>query len=388
MRPFYFGSVLWGEKFCRYLLDYCIPSLLSPGNIPVLENGPGHRFLLCMPAEDWARIQIHPTLPVLARYVTPEWIPFPAPAAGEPKMRAMSRGHKSLAERMFADRARGVFIYPDTIFADGGIAEIRARANQGKTVVLAHCPRLANEGFLKAVAAAERVVPGVPIAIAPRPLMSLALSHMHSETRRGEWDAVWFYPDAPAAVWWRVTEGGLVFHSLAWAPVLVDYASLETHDVTALDHRTIDADYVYRNVPDIDRIHVADDSDAIALVSFTSEEDLTFLPLRSPRLCWAPPLHALWRMLALRSFLNSDAVDPLKRLLFARATRVHSDEPGESFVAAERMTTAVASRALEPLSHSEARVLTLLKIANEGFSVHLRYWLTRRFRLLNRAVAP
>ena len=31
-RGFYFIVVLWGERFRDYFLEYCLPSLLSPGN--------------------------------------------------------------------------------------------------------------------------------------------------------------------------------------------------------------------------------------------------------------------------------------------------------------------------------------------------------------------
>src|SRR5580704_9946579 len=37
-RPFYFIVVLWGERFREYFLEYCAPSLLSPGNLPALST--------------------------------------------------------------------------------------------------------------------------------------------------------------------------------------------------------------------------------------------------------------------------------------------------------------------------------------------------------------
>lgn len=36
LRPFYFVVVFWGERFRSYLVDFCLPSLLSPHNIPAL----------------------------------------------------------------------------------------------------------------------------------------------------------------------------------------------------------------------------------------------------------------------------------------------------------------------------------------------------------------
>ena len=55
LRPFYFVVVFWGETFRNYFADYCLPSLLAPGNLPVLEGGK-HKFIFCTTAHDWEAI--------------------------------------------------------------------------------------------------------------------------------------------------------------------------------------------------------------------------------------------------------------------------------------------------------------------------------------------
>lgn len=50
----------------------------------------------------------------------------------------------------------------------------------------------------------------------------------------------WFYARSPVAIWFKVPGGGLLMHSTCWAPTLVDYAALATHDTSTLrglDHR-------------------------------------------------------------------------------------------------------------------------------------------------------
>ena len=35
-RPFLFSVVVWGENYTRQLIDYTIPTLLAPNNLPKL----------------------------------------------------------------------------------------------------------------------------------------------------------------------------------------------------------------------------------------------------------------------------------------------------------------------------------------------------------------
>ena len=59
LRPFYFIVVCWGKRYCDFLCNFCIASLLSPGNIPALRNS-GNRFLIATTDEDWDYLQSKP----------------------------------------------------------------------------------------------------------------------------------------------------------------------------------------------------------------------------------------------------------------------------------------------------------------------------------------
>ena len=61
----------------------------------------------------------------------------------------------------------------------------------------------------------------------------------------------------------------LLFHTLNWAPVLVDYKNLFHHDTQTFDEWTIDGDYIYKNFPDPQKIRIVKNSDEFAMVSFT-----------------------------------------------------------------------------------------------------------------------
>ena len=52
-RPFCFCVVVWGEQFRNYFLQYCLPSLLAPGNIPALAGERPAEYIIATTAEDW-----------------------------------------------------------------------------------------------------------------------------------------------------------------------------------------------------------------------------------------------------------------------------------------------------------------------------------------------
>ena len=63
MRPFYFVVVVWGREYRDYFLEYCLPSLLSPGNIPALDGKRPAKVLFATTAEDWDADARHSDLP-------------------------------------------------------------------------------------------------------------------------------------------------------------------------------------------------------------------------------------------------------------------------------------------------------------------------------------
>src|SRR5437764_2968596 len=95
---------------------------------------------------------------------------------------------------------------------------------------------------------------------------------MHSETASYEWDAPYFHP-IPSAVWWRVPdEDGIVLHSLSFAYML-DFAAVPEHDPSTFDYWTFDGDYLYKNLGNIKRMHVALDSDEMFLASWSPSHE-------------------------------------------------------------------------------------------------------------------
>src|SRR5947199_10813307 len=93
LRPFYFIVVFWGEQFRNCLVDFCLPTMLSPNNIPVLVGGLGHKFIFCTTSEDWRALYETRIFGLLREYVEPYHIEIPAAPAGRSGCEHMGVGH-------------------------------------------------------------------------------------------------------------------------------------------------------------------------------------------------------------------------------------------------------------------------------------------------------
>src|SRR5262245_33505475 len=63
---------VWGVPFVRRFLDFCLPTLLAPGNIPALAQALPTRFVLLTRSSDVALIVQHPAWRQLAQHCDTE----------------------------------------------------------------------------------------------------------------------------------------------------------------------------------------------------------------------------------------------------------------------------------------------------------------------------
>jgi len=373
LRPLCFVVVVWGERFRRYLTDYCLPSLLSPGNIPALAGGRGNRFLICTTPADRAAIRETPAFIALERHITPVFVEIPLPPAGRSGCEHMGVGHRAAAELVRRDGGYGVFLTPDLMLSDGSVAALERHARNGRRVVLCAAFRFGEEPLFEQLRAMGALLPSgaapaAAVMVTGRQLVSAMLRSFHSEGLSYGWDAPAF-ANLPAACWWRVPgEDGIVVHSLSWAPLLLDYAAVARHDTTALETWTIDADYVYRNFGDTPDIHIVTDSDEIMLVSWTplaetARTQSTTLPERLP-------LARNWIKGAIvRGALTSGIFDPLKQRSFFIPVRWHAGDLTPAWTETERRAAAILRRYAgdpAPESHGPARGAGLVALAAAG----------------------
>lgn len=341
MRPFYFMLTVWGERFCSYLTDLCVPSLLAPGNVPTLEPGM-HKFLIACPLEDWNRLVESPAIKEIARFLELVHLDIPLPPPGVSATIHMGVGHKKATQRCFDDQAVGVALTPDMILSDGTVANLMAAARRGDAVVLCAALRFAEEplfeglrrsGHLGDDASSSRDFHA--LALSGRDMVRLGIPAFHSQTQSYYIDSPAFGEGSPAAIWKVPKASGVVIHSLTWAPLLMDYATVESHDTSALDEWTMDGNYVEVNFGDQTGIHVVDDSDEIMLISWAPSHDRP-IDLRGGCLRRRFPSFRQWfNGVRLRYGVRAGRFDELKRRIFVRPVRWHADDLDETWLGIE-----------------------------------------------------
>jgi len=273
-RPFYFIVVLWGERFRDYFLEYCVPSLLAPQNLPALATRQQSKILIATTTTDWAVLQAAPVFSVLQRYVMPVHLEIPPCPVGRSSYDHMSLGHKLACEMAYHDAAYTTLLTPDCIVSDGTVARLQQLAADGCQLVIAPAVRFGEEPLfaqlrkLGLLTDSNRSLSGAPLAISSRQMVHAAVNALHSETLAYEWDAPGFLLIVPTA-WWRVPgENGILVHNLTWAPMLLDYGALAAHNTSTFARWTFDGDYLFKNSQELKRIHVVQDSDELFLASW------------------------------------------------------------------------------------------------------------------------
>jgi hypothetical protein len=334
-RPFYFIVVLWGKRFRDYFLEYCLPSLLAPGNLPMLATKTPSKFLIVTRPEDWAAIAATPVFEVLSRYIAPVYVEMPPCPPGRSAYQQMGQGHRIACEMAHRARAYAAVLTPDCMLSDGSVIRLQELARSGMQLVVTAALRFGEEPFLGhlremgVLPTASRAAAGTPLAVTGRQMAYAAVNGFHGETLAYEWDAPGIMAISPAA-WWRVPgEDGIVLHSLSWAPLLLDFGAIGDHDTSTFDQWTLDGDYLYNNTKNIERIHVVQDSDELFLASWGPLAERAIAKTRFP----------FEKLLAGHFFkqsFDSGFFDPLKRKLFFLPVRWHSRPLNDQWIAVEQ----------------------------------------------------
>lgn len=325
--PVYFAVVFWGARFREYFLDYCLAGLLAPGNIPTLGSDPSNKFLIATRPEDWQALQEAPLFGALSNHISPEFIEIPSCPPGVSGCAHMGFGHRAVCDRAYRDQARLVIVTPDSLLSDGAVGRLLERNERGEKLIMVAALRFAEEPFFERLRKLRIITgPGQPIAAPSRAMVAAALEALHPETLRFQWDNGIFPPylvTVPSAAWWYAPHGLLV-HSLSWAPLLMDYSALGTHDLRPLEEMTLDGHYYFVNFGD-QKIGIVDDSDEIFYVGWSpTAEPGEFLNTR-------PLLGTLGKGARFRRCFYSRTFDPLRRRAFFTPVRWHAGDYGSSW---------------------------------------------------------
>lgn len=407
VRPFYCIVAFWGPTYRQHFLQWCLPSLLSPGNIPFLLGKRPIKFLISTTPQDWDALSADPLFSILKKFAEPvfleirrsvpdflqtvvrekkrrnqvhaseqspeadlPWSPLDiaTPEAFEElqtlgrgmginltdhhqyavRILFMSAGHKAAAALAYQDQAYGIFLAPDMVLSDGSVAHLHQLAQSGKKVVMVSACRFSLEDCFREFHKSGLMASGDPLVLPPRKLVEMVFSGMHPETACFEFDSPFFSNPATSAFWKVPGDAGVLLHSFFWAPLLVDYGGIDRHHAEYFDSGgTTDGKYIAMHFNSQRDVTPVTDSDEIFLASFTPRGEYSY-PIRKGIVKQLPVLNRLYKTFLIRRSLYGPMGDDMKRHLYLRPVRLHSHPLSPEWNKVEQRADEIVKRALNP----------------------------------------
>lgn len=251
---------VWGGDYLTTYLDVVLPTHLSPGNLPALDNRDDFFYQIFTNAECAALLEAHPAFAIL-KVTIQTAIELVDDQAGLPH-EVMSQCYRLGIARANAVSAAVVFLTADAIFADGAFSFLWAKLNEGVNVVYCSGLRLTRAEMTSSL------LPYIDdehvISLPPRDMISLALAHLHTWTRCSFWDRDLGLNLLPSVLLWPAGTRGILACCFHLHPIMV------RPEIKSLDFQsTIDDDYVGLVCPTAGGHYVVTDSDEMLCLELT-----------------------------------------------------------------------------------------------------------------------
>lgn len=334
MQPTYFLVTFWGRQFAHYLCRYAISSLLASQNIDSLREIDRARFLFSTTEQDWEYLRAQPIFAALERKIKVEFIPNLEGSPDETKYQRMSRGHILLTQRCFEDGAIAINVNPDSIYPDGSVATARKLAEAGKRVVLCTAIRFDMDGVDAELSASGIIEPHCPLTVSKRAAVDIGLRNLHPESKAAIWGARNFGRLHPlhyrryfltCCIWIVPRENGVIIITHNWAPFMVNYGAVAQHDVSTLDGRALDGNYIFENFwsGNFEGIHISRDSDELFMLGLTPRAEMV-PPQDAPRWLKIPLVRDWCRGFILNRTVYDSSIDVMRRQAYGITVYWHS----------------------------------------------------------------
>jgi hypothetical protein len=170
----------WGYSYVRQFLEYSLPTMLAPGNIPALAAALPAEFVILTSADDESFIGEHPTFRRLASICTTRIHTIDHLISDGNYSTTITLAYTEAVRELGAAMIDTCFLFlvSDYIVADGSFANVLKRVQQGTSAVVAGNMQVTRESALPWLQ--ERLVGHeFLLSLQPRELMQWALNNLH-----------------------------------------------------------------------------------------------------------------------------------------------------------------------------------------------------------------
>jgi len=213
---------VWGHRHVRQFLEYGLPTLLAPGNVPALKAALPCEFVVATASEDAAAILAHPNWQKLTDICPTLVVPIDDLISDASHATSLTLAYSRLI------RAAGpvmvdccfLFLVADFLLADGSLISVLRRLQAGASGVLAGNFQVA----------ADEMAPRLAVAgsLGPRELVRLALGHLHPNATGSIVNGDFRQSAATNRLFWRVDSNTLLgrfylAHMIGIRPEVTDF---------------------------------------------------------------------------------------------------------------------------------------------------------------------
>lgn len=254
-----FLEICWGDAFTRNFLNYGLPTLLSPGNLPAWPFRETATFILYAPAQDWHTMQQHPTVHRLTEIMTVEWRPIDRPIMGDDKYHHMGQCVSDAFNRARERCAGLVLLAPDALFADGSFAHLANLIADGRDLVMI-CGWHVNEDEILPVL--ERDPETHVLNLSKTQCVRYINEFMHNGMKARFWNAARFTTGC-SHIYKRLQNGSIQANCYHLHPLYIRYP-LKGVDFTLSSSGTFDSNYMQQHWEDRHNTEIVQDNSIIA----------------------------------------------------------------------------------------------------------------------------
>lgn len=264
MNKFRFVIVVWGRDYTIPFLEFCVPSLLFPGNLPFFASNTNSSFHIYTTKKYAKLVKRSNAYERLSKIMPVEFSIFSG-VSQVGKYKVMTQCHAHFIQQFSGEESAYIFLSPDVVWADGAFARILEIFNSGKKAIVGCFCRLNKETFLPQIFERFRNN-GILQPINPREMVKMAMDNLHPETHELFWKKDNTLRNTfPSLMFWRVGNEGILMRHFYITPILVKPINRNLCPDAALD-----ADYFLKTGILASDIYVVEDSDDICLLDFTA----------------------------------------------------------------------------------------------------------------------
>ena len=183
----YFATVVWGAEYRNVFTDICLPSILSPKNLPAVAKKFPIRFSIFTDMPGVLYLSSHPTIKALTelgkvqillldQQVAKSKNRAPTQQSDISKYDLSAAGYRIMLEQAQDMDAGFVMVSPDSVWADGSQLFLATQLEKGIRLVVTPGPRLSWEQSLPILSGMRQ---GLTLTISSRELTFVALNFMH-----------------------------------------------------------------------------------------------------------------------------------------------------------------------------------------------------------------